>query len=143
MTRLINIGIAAGLLVSAASHGYLYLHGYRYIPAIGAGFLALTSISVALAVLILLGGPAWLRVIALLASVGALGAFVLSRTVGVMGFIERGWEAPHGPISVLAEAATVLLCGWSLLRHPKKMHVGSSDISANNSSTSSVGGTRS
>lgn len=116
MTRIVNFGIAAGLLVNAASHGYLYLHGYRYIPAIGPGFLVLTSVSVALAILIALGGPGWLRVVALLVSLGALGAFVMSRTVGVMGFIERGWVAPHGPISVLAEAITVVLCGWSLLR---------------------------
>ncbi|NTY62435.1 hypothetical protein [Mycolicibacterium sphagni] len=116
MTRIVNFGIAAGLLVGAASHGYLYLHGYRYIPAIGPGFLVLTSVSVALAILIALGGPGWLRVVALLVSLGALGAFVMSRTVGVMGFVERGWAAPHGPISVLAEAITVVLCGWSLLR---------------------------
>jgi hypothetical protein len=116
MTRLVNVGIAAGLLVSAASHGYLYLHGYRYIPEIGPGFLVLTAVSAALAILITLGGPGWLRVVALLVSLGALGAFALSRTVGVMGFIERGWEAPHGPISVLAEAITVVLCVWSLAR---------------------------
>ncbi|WP_445167099.1 hypothetical protein ACTXG7_25275 [Mycolicibacterium sp. Dal123E01] len=116
MTRLVNFGIAAGLLVSAASHGYLYLHGYQYIPKVGPGFLVLTSISAALAILIAIGGPAWLRAVALLVSVGALGAFVMSRTVGVMGFIERGWEAPHGPISVLAEAVTLALCAWSLLR---------------------------
>jgi len=140
MTRFINFGIGAGLLVSAASHGYLYLHGYRYIPAIGPGFLVLTSVSVALGVLIALGGPGWLRLGALLVSIGALGAFAMSRTVGVMGFIERGWEAPHGPISVAAEAVTVVLCGWSLLRQPKKMQVGSSETSRSNSSTSSVGG---
>jgi hypothetical protein len=116
MTRLVNVGIAAGLLVSAASHGYLYLHGYRYIPEIGPGFLVLTAVSAALAILITLGGPGWLRVVALLVSLGALGAFALSRTVGVMGFIERGWAAPHGPISVLAEAITVVLCAWSLAR---------------------------
>ena len=60
MTRFANIAIAAGLLVSAASHGYLYLHGYRFIPAVGPSFLALTSVSVALAILIALGGPGWL-----------------------------------------------------------------------------------
>jgi hypothetical protein len=117
MTRFVNFGIAAGLLVSAASHGYLYLHGYRYIPAVGPGFLVLTSVSVALAILIALGGPGWLRAGALLVSLGALGAFVMSRTVGVMGFVERGWQpAPHALISVLAEAITVLVCAWSLLR---------------------------
>ncbi|WP_319437243.1 hypothetical protein [Mycobacterium sp. RTGN5] len=116
MTRFVNFGIAAGLLASAASHGYLYLHGYRYIPAVGPGFLVLTSVSVALAILIALGGPGWLRAGALLVSLGALGAFAMSRTVGVLGFVERGWEPPHGPISVLAEAITVVLCAWSLLR---------------------------
>jgi hypothetical protein len=116
MTRFVNFGIAAGLLVSAASHGYLYVHGYQFIPAVGPGFLLLTSVSVSSAVLIALGGPAWLRVVALLVSLGALGAFIMSRTVGVLGFVERGWEPPHGPISVLAEAITVVLCAWSLLR---------------------------
>ncbi|MBB3605222.1 hypothetical protein FHT40_004906 [Mycolicibacterium sp. BK556] len=124
MTRLINFGIAAGLLVSAASHGYLFLHGYQYIPAIGPGFLVLTSVSVALAILIALGGPGWLRMAALLVSLGALGAFALSRTIGVMGFIERGWEAPHGPISVLTEAATVVLCAWSLVRRESPVPAG-------------------
>jgi hypothetical protein len=124
MTRLVNVGIAAGLLVSAAGHGYLYLHGYRYIPAIGPGFLVVTALSAALAVLIALGGPGWLRVVALLVSVGALGAFALSRTVGVVGFVERGWAVPHGPISVLAEAITVVLCAWSLLRRGSEVPAG-------------------
>lgn len=117
MTRLVNLGIAASLLVSAASHGYLYLHGYSYIPGIGRGFLVLTSVFVALAILIAVGGPAWLRAVALVGGVGSLGAFALSRTVGLQGFLEHGWQpAPHALISVLAEAITVVLCAWSLFR---------------------------
>lgn len=117
MTRLVNLGIAASLLVSAASHGYLYLHGYSYIPGIGRGFLVLTSVFVALAILIAVGGPAWLRAVALAGGVGSLGAFALSRTVGLQGFLEHGWQpAPHALISVLAEAITVVLCAWSLFR---------------------------
>ncbi len=117
MTCLINFGIAASLLVSAASHGYLYLHGYSYIPGIGRGFLVLTSVFVALAILIAVGGPAWLRAVALVGGVGSLGAFALSRTVGLQGFLEHGWQpAPHALISVLAEALTVVLCAWSLFR---------------------------
>lgn len=143
MTRLTNLGIAAGLLVSAASHGYLYLHGYRYIPAVGPGFLVLTSGFGALAVLIVIGGPGWLRSAALLGSLGALGAFAMSRTVGLRGFVEHGWQpAPHALISVLAEAATVVLC-LAVLRRPKRMQRGSSAISRSSTSTSSVGGTRS
>jgi hypothetical protein len=117
MTRLMNLGIAAGLLVSAASHGYLYLHGYSYIPSIGRGFLVLTSVFVALAILIALGGPAWLRAVAFVAALGSIVAFAMSRTVGLQGFLERGWQpAPHALISVLAEAITVVLSGWSLVR---------------------------
>lgn len=119
MTRLMNLGIAAGLLVSAASHGYLYLHGYRYVPAVGPGFLVVTSVFVALAVLIAAGGPRWLHAAALLGSLGALGAFAMSRTVGLQGFVEHGWQpAPRALISVLAEVATVMLC-LAALRQPK------------------------
>lgn len=143
MTRVMNLGIAAGLLVSAASHGYLYLHGYRHIPAVGPGFLVLTSGFGALAVLILIGGPRWLRTAALLGSLGALGAFAMSRTVGLRGFVEHGWQpAPHALISVLAEVATVVLC-LAALRRPKRMQRGSAAISHSSTSTSSVGGTRS
>jgi hypothetical protein len=114
-TLAVNCGFVAGLLVSAASHGYLYLHGYRHIPAVGTGFLVLTSVFVALAILIALGGPAWLHAMALLMSLGAVGAFALSRTVGLFGFVEHGWQpAPHAAISLIAEVLTVVLCAVSL-----------------------------
>jgi hypothetical protein len=39
---------------------------------------------------------------------GALVAFVLSRTVGLFGFSERGWQpSPHAAVSVVAELLTV------------------------------------
>ena len=38
MSRLIDLGVAGGLLLSAASHGYLYVHGYQHIPVV-LGFL--------------------------------------------------------------------------------------------------------
>ena len=45
---------AAALLASAASHAYLYVHGYQYIPTVGTGFLIQASVSFAIALLILL-----------------------------------------------------------------------------------------
>jgi hypothetical protein len=111
MTRLLNLGIAAGLLVSAASHGYLYVHGYRHLPAIGTGFLLTTSIFAAVAVLIALGGPFWLHVVALAGSLSAVVAFALSRTVGLLGFVEHGWQpAPNAVLSMLAEVLTATPC---------------------------------
>ena len=110
---MIRFGIAAALVVSGVSHAYLYLHGYQHIPTIGTAFVAQAGVSFALALLILLGGPGWLRWAAAGLAGGALAAFVLSRTVGVFGFSETGWQpAPHAAISVAAEVLTVGL--WAV-----------------------------
>jgi hypothetical protein len=117
MTFLLRIGIAASLAVSAASHAYLYIHGYQYIPTIGTAFLIQASVSFAVALLIVLGGPGWLRWVAAAVAGGSLVAFTLSRTVGLFGFSERGWDpSPHAAIVVGAEVLTVLLCAGALVR---------------------------
>jgi hypothetical protein len=103
-----RIGIAAALAVSGISHAYLYIHGYQHIPTIGAAFILQASLSFAVAALILIGGPGWLRWAAAMVAGGALVAFVLSRTVGLFGFSERGWQpTPHAAVSVVAELLTV------------------------------------
>ena len=103
-----RIGIAAGMAVSGISHAYLYIHGYQHIPTIGAAFMLQASVSFAVAVLILIGGPEWLQWAAAMVAGGALVAFVLSRTVGLFGFSERGWQpSPHAAVSVVAELLTV------------------------------------
>ncbi len=111
----LRIGIAATLAISGLVHADLYTHEYRFIPTIGTAFLLQGSIFCALAVLILAGGPAWLSWAGAAASIASLAAFALSRTVGLFGFIEHGWESPSGPITVIAEVLTVLLvaaCAW-------------------------------
>ncbi len=119
MTRLVDLGIAVALLITAASHGYLYVHGYQHIALVGPGFLVLASLCTALAVLIALGGPRWLRAAALAASLGAVVAFVLSRTVGWMGFVEHGWQpAPHAALSLAAEVIAAALCMIAASRRP-------------------------
>jgi len=119
---LTNVALRAALAVTLAAsgvdHAYLYLDGYRGVPVVGFGFLAQASVFCAIAVLIALGGPDWLVWAAGALAVGALGAFVLSRTVGLFGFVEQGWEpAPHPAVSIATEVATVALCvGWVLSR---------------------------
>lgn len=120
MKFLLRIGIAALLAVSAASHAYLYIHGYRNIPTIGTAFLIQASVCFALALLIVVGGPGWLRWAGAAVAGGSLVAFVLSRTVELVGFSERGWDpSPHAAISVAAEALTVLLWAAPLVRWPR------------------------
>jgi hypothetical protein len=113
-----RIGIAVTLTVSGISHAYLYIHGYQHIPMIGTSFIVQASVSFALAVLVLLGGPAWLRWAAAMLAGGSLVAFALSRTVGLFGFSEQGWQpSPHAVVSVVAEALTVGLWAAYLVVH--------------------------
>lgn len=110
MNPTIRFGMAASLAVSSVSHAVLYVHGYRDVPVVGTGFLLQASVLAALALLIALGGPGWLWYLAAAASAGSLIAFGLSRTVGLFGFSERGWQpAPHAAVSVGAEVLTVCL----------------------------------
>ena len=105
-----RIGIALTLAASGVSHAYLYIHGYRHIPTIGTAFLVQASVSFALAALILVGGPAWLRWAAAMLAGGSLVAFALSRTAGLFGFSEQGWQpSPHAALSAVAEMLTVAL----------------------------------
>ncbi len=105
---LTRIGMAAAVAVSGLSHAYLYIHGYQHIPMIGTAFVVQAAVSFALAPLILIGGPGWLRWAAAMLAGGALVAFALSRTVGLFGFSEQGWEpSPDAMISVAAELLTI------------------------------------
>jgi hypothetical protein len=122
---LVRIAAVIALTVSGFIHAKLYVDGYHVIHVIGAMFLLQASASFALALLLLLGGPPLIRVLAAGAAAGALTGFLLSRTVGVFGFSETGWQpAPDSLVSVLVELATLALLlpalvvarPWSLTR---------------------------
>ena len=120
MKFLLRIGLAASLATSAVSHAYLYIHGYQHIPMIGTAFLIQASVSLSLALLIVAGGPWWLQWAAAVMAGGSLVAFVLSRTIGLFGFTERGWDpAPHAAITVAAEVLCVLLWAGAFVRWPR------------------------
>ena len=121
----VRVAISATLAVSGLIHAYLYVHGYNHIPTIGPAFLLQASGFCALAALILVGGPDWLSWAAALLSVGTLIAFALSRTVGLFGFSETGWNpAPQAAISAISEVLTIALVTTSLLasrgKRPRK-----------------------
>ena len=117
----LRIGIAATLVVSGVIHADLYIHGYRHIPTVGPAFLLQASMFCALAVLILAGAPEWFRWAGALLSVGTLIALALSRTMGLFGFTERGWEpSPQAAVSVIAEVLTVVLVAVSVLSSRSK-----------------------
>jgi hypothetical protein len=119
----LRAGLSVTLAVSGLAHAYLYFHGYRYIPSVGAAFLIQGGAFVALAILILFGGPRWLHWAAGLAALGSLLGFALSRTIGLLGFVEHGWEPPYGPLTVVAEALTVLIVAVSLFTQRRHIAV--------------------
>lgn len=121
----LRIASAAALAVSGYIHAQLYVADYRYIHVVGVLFIIQASVSFALAALLLLGPPLLFRLAAIGAAAGALGGFAASRTVGVFGFTEHGWDpAPQSALSVAVELAAVLLLSpalleaarWALLR---------------------------
>ncbi|OBH07456.1 MULTISPECIES: hypothetical protein [unclassified Mycobacterium] len=125
MKLLLRLGLAAALAVSAFSHAYLYIHGYQHIPRIGTAFLVQASVSFSLALLIAAGGPWWLSWAAAAMAGGSLVAFVLSRTVGLFGFSERGWDpAPHAALTVVAEVLCVALWAAAFVRWPRPSAAG-------------------
>jgi hypothetical protein len=119
-TMVLRMVIAASLAVSGVIHADLYANGYSQIPTIGTAFLLQASAFFAVAALVLVGGPDWLVWTAAVLAAGALGAFVLSRTVGIAGFVEVGWDpAPQAVLSVVSEVVTLLACaGWWFGRRP-------------------------
>jgi hypothetical protein len=112
-----RLGVALTLAVSGFVHAKLYLDGYRVIPYIGVMFLMQAVVSFAVAALLLFAAPVILRLLAAGAAAGALGGFVLSRTVGVLGFSERGFDPqPYALLSVLAEVLCLVLVGLLWVR---------------------------
>lgn len=88
----------------------------KHIPSIGPAFLVQAGAFFAMSVLIVVGAPDWMVTAAGLGSAGTLVAFALSRTVGLFGFSEHGWEpAPYAMLSVLTELAAVALASVSYL----------------------------
>lgn len=114
MNRIAHVLTATGLAVTGYVHADLYLNGYRTIASIGPSFLAFAGACFALAVLelvaVVVPPPLALRLAAGAVAVAALGGFVLSRTVGLFGFTERGLQpAPQALVSVLAELAVIVV----------------------------------
>ncbi|GAB3147916.1 hypothetical protein [Amycolatopsis sp. NPDC004378] len=117
MNTVLRLATAVCLAVSGYLHAQLYVGGYRVIPVIGPSFLLQASAAFAVAVLVALGGPVLLRLAAAALAAGALAGFVLSRTTGLFGFSERGFQpAPEALLSVLAEAAVLVLVAITLYR---------------------------
>lgn len=118
----VRLTTAASLAAVGYLHALLYRDGYRAVPTIGTSFLLLASASFAVAVLVAVGAPVLIRLLAVGLASGALAGFVLSRTVGIAGFVERGLQpAPQALESLAAETLTVLLATAGLALDDRRL----------------------
>jgi hypothetical protein len=124
--KLIVLG-AAAVLLSGYMHFYLYFWGgYRGISIdriagidISRSFVLNAIAGLVIAELLVLSlrfdrlaTPA--AVIGVLFALGAIGAYTLARTSGLLGFTESGWST-EAVIAIAAEVVAVLALGASLL----------------------------
>lgn len=116
-TLALRLAVAICLATAGYVHAQLYVRGYRAIPYVGPSFRWDAAASFALAILLLVGYPLILRFAAIALCVGGLGGFILSRTTGLFGFVERGLQpAPQALISIFAWVAALALLVIPLIR---------------------------
>ena len=118
---------AAGVLVSAAVHLYLWFDVFRHTNVVGPAFMLNAIGGAVIAVLLL----TWRHWIPLLLAVGfgaaTLGAFIVAATVGLYGVHEHwtGWEvwtAAASEVVAIVAAGTVLLLRETPLRPGNHRH---------------------
>jgi hypothetical protein len=112
------------LAIAGYIHAQLYIRSYHAIPTIGVSFLWDAAASLAVAALLLVGNPAILRLAAAGLCLSGLGGFTISRTIGLFGFTERGWQpAPQALLSVLAWVTALLLLALPVTRQLRRARV--------------------
>jgi hypothetical protein len=115
---------AAGVLVSAAVHLYLWFHVFRHAHVVGPAFMLNVVGGIIIVVLLV----TWRHWIPLVLAVGfgasTLGAFIIAATVGLYGVHEHWtswevWTAAVSEVVAIVAAGTVLLLQENPLRSRK------------------------
>jgi hypothetical protein len=106
-TALLGAG-ALAVAVGGYEHAHLYHRGYAEIDVIGPLFLVNAIASLACVLVLLARRPAAFVASSLAISVGSLIAIVLTRTTGLFGFLESGYDS-RAVLTVIAEVLAVVL----------------------------------
>lgn len=110
MPRFFRFAAATLVLAGGAIHLSLYLDGYRSIPRIGVVFVANVVAAVVLAGALALRPMRASALAALSFSGATMVAFLLSRTTGLLGFMEAGWDTKSASAFAI-EALTIAVLG--------------------------------
>jgi hypothetical protein len=117
--RIVRYASALLVLGAGAFHLSLYLDGYRSIPRIGPLFEVDVAVAVLLAVAVVAVPFGAAAVGAAAFHLGALVAFVLSRTSGLLGFTESRFDTTAGGAVATEVLGLVVLGLWFLLTRPR------------------------
>ena len=109
MQRIARVAAATFVLAGGALHLDLWRDGYRAIDYVGPLFVANAVVSALLVVAILIRPGLIVGVAGVAFSVGSLVALVLSRTTGLLGFIERGWTEMAMQVTTAEVGAVVAI----------------------------------
>lgn len=103
------LGLAAlAVAVGGWEHAYLYHRGYSDIDTIGPLFLINAVASLGTVLVLLARRPLPFVLLSLAISVGSLIAIVLTRTTGLFGFEESGYDG-RAVLTIVAEVVAVVL----------------------------------
>ena len=91
MQAIARLLAAVLLLAGGAIHLDLWRGGYEGIPYIGPLFLANVIASVIVAAALIIRGGSLVLLAGVGLAVASLAALVMSRTVGLLGFMDPGW----------------------------------------------------
>ena len=108
-------GVFAGIMLVAGGfiHLVLWQDGYQGIPYIGTLFVANVVASAVIALALVATGDRRVALAAAVLAVASLGALVLSRTTGLLGFTETAWT-PEALQAVAAEIGVLAALGLRL-----------------------------
>ena len=120
MPRLFRYAGALLVLFGGAIHLSLYRDGYSSIPNIGTVFLVNVAAAVLIAAALAFRPIGAFAVAALGFSVATMAAFLLSRTTGILGFKEAGWDVKSAS-AFATEALSIAVIGvWFSSTRPKR-----------------------
>jgi hypothetical protein len=113
------VRVAAGvaLLLGASVHLERWMHGYREL-SVGPSFLANVVASVVVATALFAWHDRISVIVGLVLSLGSVAALVISRTVGLFGFEEAGFDRPALE-AIVFEAIAVVLLATCLIWPPR------------------------
>ncbi|MDQ1424649.1 MAG: hypothetical protein QOD72_2147 [Acidimicrobiaceae bacterium] len=107
---LVRVAAALAVAVAGYVHLILYRRSYHAIPRVGAMFAIDVVIAAGVAAALVVTRHRVVVFVGLAQTAAALGGFALSRTIGLWGFKEPGFNpAPHAAVALGAELAALLL----------------------------------